>query len=124
MTAVPLRPPPLSRLLREYVVPPFEIAGFMTGSPVLAAAPRGDGHPVLVLPGFSASDAAMAPLVTILRGKNYHAVGWGLGTNLGPRRHVIDGMTRRLFRLSERAGRPVSLIGWSLGGMYARELAR
>lgn len=124
MSQAPMRPPPASRLALEYVAPPLEWAGFVAGSPVLALAPMGDGHPVLVLPGFTASDAAMAPLLGILTAKGYNAVGWGLGANLGPHRHVIDGMTRRLMRLYHHGHRRVSLIGWSLGGMYARELAR
>ena len=50
--------------------------------------------------------------------------GWGLGANVGPHPHVIDGLERRLTELLERYGAPVSLVGWSLGGIYAREMAR
>jgi pimeloyl-ACP methyl ester carboxylesterase len=119
-----LRPPPLSRLAFEYMLPPIELAALVAGSPLLSMGRRGDGHPVLLLPGFIASDAAMRPLRAILAAKGFAATGWGLGTNLGPHPHIVDGMTRRLEELHEASGRKVSLVGWSLGGMYARELAR
>ena len=56
--------------------------------------------------------------------KGYSVHGWGLGANVGPHPHVLDGMERRLTELFERYGAKVSLVGWSLGGIYARELAR
>ncbi|GGD75998.1 esterase/lipase family protein [Caballeronia grimmiae] len=91
---------------------------------LLQFAPSGDGHPVLVLPGFIASDLSTKPLRMFLRNRGYQAHGWSLGTNLGPREGVEDNMRKRLESLAERYGQKVSVIGWSLGGIFARELAR
>lgn len=89
------------------------------------APPRtNEQHPVLVLPGFTASDQSTRPLRNVLRRRGYAVHGWGLGANVGPHPHVIDGLERRLAELSERYDARVSVIGWSLGGIYARELAR
>ncbi|MAT93158.1 MAG: alpha/beta hydrolase [Halioglobus sp.] len=87
-------------------------------------APRGDGHGVMVLPGFLAGDGYNVALRRFLRRLDYAAHGWGLGQNLGPRGGVLEKLERRLDRLTQRHGGPVSLIGHSLGGIFARELAR
>ena len=79
--------------------------------------------PVLVLPGFTASDESTRPLRRLLRSKGYSVHGWGLGANVGPHPHVLEGMHRRLAELADRYGTKVNLVGWSLGGIYARELA-
>ncbi|WP_329000911.1 hypothetical protein OHA18_41580 [Kribbella sp. NBC_00709] len=91
---------------------------------ILRTAPGGDGHPVLVLPGLLASDASTASLRWFLTRLGYRAHRWNLGRNLGPTRAVVDGMRVRLRDLADRHGQAISLIGWSLGGIYARELAR
>jgi pimeloyl-ACP methyl ester carboxylesterase len=91
---------------------------------VLAAAPRGDGHGVLVLPGMLASDRSTAALRQFTRRLGYDTRGWDLGRNLGPTQAVLDGLPRALAAHADGTGGPVSLIGWSLGGIYARELAR
>ena len=102
----------------------FELGAFMATSPLLRLAGRGDRHPVLVLPGFTATDLSTAPLRATLRAQGYWVHGWQLGRNLGPSDRVVDDLRDRLLQLHERHGRPVSIIGWSLGGIYARELAR
>lgn len=94
-------------------------------APALMAAPRGDGHSVLVLPGFAANDLATAPLRQFLMGLGYDAHGLELGANLGPRA-VGRGAERLLARLDAlyaQTGRAVSLVGWSLGGAMARMIA-
>jgi pimeloyl-ACP methyl ester carboxylesterase len=91
---------------------------------VLRMAPRGDGHPVLVLPGLLASDASTVPLRRFLRGLGHRVRGWRLGRNIGPTRATLAGLHALLGDTAHRHGEPVSLIGWSLGGIYARELAR
>ena len=91
--------------------------------PVLQLTPRGDGHPVLVLPGLVASDMSTKLLRRYLEGRGYDAHGWGLGRNFGPRDGIEDGMIAKLEALHAESGRKVSLIGWSLGGVYARLLA-
>jgi pimeloyl-ACP methyl ester carboxylesterase len=90
----------------------------------LAAAPRGDGHGVLVLPGLLASDMSTALLRRYLSWLGYEVHGWQLGRNVGPTEYVLDEMPRELGELARSTGGPVSVIGWSLGGIYARELAR
>ena len=90
--------------------------------PLLARSPRGDGHGVLVLPGFTADDTSTRPLRWFLGRLGYHASGWRLGVNIGPTDRIIDGLVSRFERITRR-GEPISLIGWSLGGIYARELA-
>jgi len=102
----------------------LELAALVPAYPVLRRAPRGDGHPVLVLPGFMASDFSTRSLRAFLRDRGYQAHGWKLGRNLGPRPEIVVGLAERFRELRERHGRPLSLIGWSLGGIYARELAR
>lgn len=102
----------------------FEMTAFLAASPLLRAAGRGDRHPVLVLPGFTTSDASTQPLRWVLRSQGYWTHGWRLGRNMGPTDRVIDGIHDRLGLLSERHGCPVTLIGHSLGGIYAREMAR
>jgi alpha-beta hydrolase superfamily lysophospholipase len=93
-------------------------------SPVLIRAPRGDGHRVLVMPGLLAEDASTATLRFYLRSLGYQVDGWRLGRNLGPTPAIMSGVIERLDAMHASLGRTVSLIGWSLGGVYARELAR
>ena len=92
--------------------------------PAWGMAPKGDGHPVLVLPGLAASDASTALLRRFLRSRGYAAFGWGQGRNLGMREGVVERAHDKLRELYVESGRTVSLIGWSLGGIYARELAK
>lgn len=92
--------------------------------PWLARMPRGDGHGVMVLPGFMASDASTRPMRRLLEKLGYDARGWGLGRNLGARGNLREALRSRLERLYQGHGRKVSLVGWSLGGVYAREMAR
>lgn len=92
--------------------------------PLLRLAPRGDGHPVLTLPGFTASDVSTRILRQFLRSRGYHVHAWRQGRNLGPSPATIEGLRARVRELAEQHGRPMSLVGWSLGGIYAREIAR
>src|SRR5262249_22831563 len=101
-----------------------EFAALVPALPALASAPRGDGHPVLVLPGFLANDASTRALRWFLRDRGYHAHAWRLGRNVGPTADAGRGLLDRLRARHARAGRKVSVAGWSLGGIYARELAR
>ncbi|MFT3778047.1 MAG: alpha/beta hydrolase [Ottowia sp.] len=120
------RPAPPSRLLMLGEGRAFWEAGATLAMwPWLTRAPRGDGHPVLVLPGLLASDTSTRPLRNYLKKQGYEPHGWNLGRNLGPRAGIESGMVRRLHELSERhGGRKVSLVGWSLGGVYARLLTK
>jgi pimeloyl-ACP methyl ester carboxylesterase len=119
----PLVPPSLLLLAlegRAWV----ELAALVPALPALANAPRGDGHPVLVLPGYLANDRSTRALRWFLRDRGYHAHAWRLGRNHGPTLETVAGLVERLAALHHRHQRKVSLIGWSLGGIYARELAR
>ena len=95
----------------------------MTAGPLLVVSPRGDGHTVIVLPGLGGDDASTAPLRWFLTRLGYRAIGWGLGRNVGFGRRVAGGLDELLADASV-AGRPASLVGWSLGGVHAFEAAR
>jgi len=104
---------------------PLDWATLLLRAPELRKAPRGDGRPVMLLPGYGTDEYAMRPLRRYLRYLGYDVYDWGLGRNRGD----VDGDVRRigerLGSLSdELAGEPITLIGWSLGGVIARETAR
>jgi pimeloyl-ACP methyl ester carboxylesterase len=101
-----------------------ELAAFGAALPLLSLAPRGDGHCVLVFPGLIASDISTRPLRAFLGNRGYDVHGWGQGRNFGPRPGVERRMRDHIHELRRRSGRKVSLIGWSLGGVYARQLAK
>ena len=120
---VKVKPPSLGLLALEPRAL-FEMGAFAAASPLLRCLGRGDRHPVLVLPGFSGDDLSTQPLRWFLRGQGYWTHGWRLGANMGPSPETLEGIARRLETVHQRHGRKVSLIGWSLGGIYARQLAR
>jgi pimeloyl-ACP methyl ester carboxylesterase len=93
-------------------------------APRLAAAPRGDGHVVIDIPGWRAPELSGLPLRRFLRRLGYDARGWGFGTNLGDTGRDVERLADRVVEVSAQAGAPVSLVGWSLGGVVAREVAR
>jgi len=103
---------------------PLEYSAFNLVRPLLRYLPEGDGHPVLVIPGFGAGDQSTTALRAALARRGHAARGWGLGFNVGPHDRVRLGLDARLRELSDDGDAPVSLVGWSLGGVYARELAR
>jgi pimeloyl-ACP methyl ester carboxylesterase len=102
----------------------LEFWATLIARPLLDLAPQGDGHPVLVFPGLIAGDATTRPLRGFLERLGYAAYGWHQGVNLGPRAHVIERCRTRITELHSIHKRKVSLVGWSLGGVYARELAK
>jgi pimeloyl-ACP methyl ester carboxylesterase len=93
-------------------------------APALQFLPRGDGHTVLVLPGFLADDSSTRLLRHRLARLGYAAEGWGLGANKGPADPILDGLIDRLDVLARRAEGKVSIVGWSMGGSFARWLGR
>lgn len=118
------RRPPRPMLLLEARAP-LELGALLWSAPwLMTAAPRGDGHPVLVLPALNRDDGATMFLRAFLAGCGHAVHGWGLGRNLG-RWGVVDAhLVPMLERLHRQSGRRVSVIGWSMGGLYARRLAR
>lgn len=103
---------------------PWEAMALMAVSPFFARLPAGDGHPVLVFPGLGASDGSTYALRRFIEQQGYTPYAWEQGFNFGPRDGVLEACQDRLRRIAERHGEPVSLVGWSLGGIYARELAK
>lgn len=116
---VPLAPPRLRNLFAETRLP-LELALGLLRDPVTAALPRGEGQAVLVLPGFGASDFHTGLLRSRLNRLGYRASGWGLGKNHGRVPKLLPGV----IELLSAAPQPVTLVGWSLGGVIAREAAR
>ena len=92
--------------------------------PELACQPRGQGRPVLILPGYGAGDGSTALLKGYLRLLGYRARGWGLGRNTGTAADLLPRILKRATSLARRSEQKVHLIGWSFGGYLARELAR
>ncbi len=117
-------PPPRLYLVSELGRATVEFGAMVVSRPLLHRAPAGRGQPVLVLPGFLADDSSTLALRRYLRRLGHYVHGWRLGRNLGPTAHIVDGLSRRLGELADRHGQSASLVGWSLGGMFARELAR
>jgi esterase/lipase len=96
--------------------------------PLQFVSPKGDGHPVMVIPGLSGSDGSTHYMRNFLGKVGYNAYSWGFGRNMGPRAGIgvlVDRLCDRVQEISaENNGQAVSLIGWSLGGIYAREIAK
>jgi pimeloyl-ACP methyl ester carboxylesterase len=103
---------------------PLEYFSMLAAYPWLRSLPRGNGHPVMVFPGMGASDMTTWPLRGFLQSLGYVTQAWGQGLNLGPKRGVLERCADDIRAFSESTGQPVSLIGWSLGGIYAREMAK
>jgi len=103
---------------------PYEAMASLALWPLLQMGPRGDGHAVLILPGLVAHDSSTRMLRRFLAQRGYAPHGWGQGINFGPRPHVIEACVERLrFLYRQSGGRKVSVVGQSLGGVYARLLA-
>lgn len=115
--------PPLICLAAEALWP-LSLVSYALAQPWLSLLPSGDGHAVIVLPGMLADDRSTEPLLHFLAGKGYAVQGWNQGMNRGPRPGVLDRLFEQV-REARRAsgGRKVTLIGWSLGGLFARVVA-
>lgn len=103
---------------------PWELGATLAAWPLLRTAPAGDGHAVIVFPGLGAGDFSTAPLRSFLSSQGYKTFGWDLGFNFGPRDGVLKKSVERVMDICATSKRKVSLIGWSLGGLYAREFAK
>ncbi len=116
--------PGLRNAFMEMSLAPIELWSHYISRAFTNQLPTGDGHVVVVLPGFLASDLSTAPLRQVLSKLGYAAHGWGLGRNLTYNETRENALNELLVRAYDRQKRPVSLIGWSLGGLFARELAK
>ncbi len=102
----------------------WEFGAVLPAWPVLQRAPAGDGHSVMIFPGLAASDTSTVPLRKYLQSLGYDVSGWHQGNNFGPRAGVLETAKRHVREAFESSGRKLSLVGWSLGGIYAREIAK
>ena len=118
------RPPALINTLTEVPRALFEAGSLYTMLPSLSMLKRGDKHPLLLIPGFMAGDGSLGLLKRYLRYMGYRPETWGYGRNTGSPEHLFDHLPEKLMEMYEKKGKPISLIGQSLGGVYARELAR
>jgi pimeloyl-ACP methyl ester carboxylesterase len=125
-SSVAIKPPSIALALVEGQRALAELATLPVASPLLSMAPNGDGHPVMVLPGFMAGGGTTVPLRRFLRSKGYEPFCWELGRNLGPKAIGPQGelLAHRLQTVHRKMGRKVTLIGWSLGGVMSREIAK
>lgn len=90
----------------------------------LRTMPKGDGHTVMVLPGFLAGDESTKVLRMYLERMGYKTTGWGLGRNTGQFEIMAKRLPDVFLELAEETGEKISLVGQSLGGVFSRELAR
>lgn len=102
----------------------FEFGAFNLLKRQMKNLPTGDGHPVLFLPGFMASDHSTQPMRRLFDELGYETFGWGLGRNVKFNAEREIAMRDLLSGIAQRTGRKVSIVGWSLGGVFARELAK
>lgn len=135
MRARNVRPPRLRHSVMEFGRVVLEMGSTAMLAPVLKRLPAGDGHTIMTIPGFMGADGSTSRLRKFLNGRGYKAIPWGLGRNasevrsasldefLAHRRRTEDLIARRLEAESLASGRKVSLIGWSLGGLYSVALA-
>jgi pimeloyl-ACP methyl ester carboxylesterase len=111
--------PPARRRLAELG---WNVARFVNGFGPRGAMGPASGPPAMVIPGFLATDRTTLPLRKALADDGWRVHGWGLGWNRGVRHDTIERLHERLDQVSP--DKPVLLVGWSLGGLFAREVAR
>lgn len=130
-----LRPPLLRHTITELGRVALEAGSSLLLGPLLKTLPAGDGHTVMTIPGFMGADGSTALLRRFLKQRGYHAITWGLGRNAAEasadsledfmvhRAALEQELALRVAAACEASGRKVTLIGWSLGGLYAVALA-
>ena len=102
----------------------LELGAGLINTPFLKQKTIGGGRAVLVIPGFGAGDISTLLLRRYLNKQGFKAVGWGMGINQGTSSKVKGGLYHKVKQLRQDTGQKVSVIGWSLGGIFARELGR
>lgn len=130
-----LRPPRLRHSVMEFGRVVLEIGSTALLGPLLKTLPTGDGHTIMTIPGFMGADGSTSRLRKFLNNRGYHAIPWGLGRNaadvrsqdiddfLEHRARTEDAIAVRVEAEFKASGRKLTLIGWSLGGLYAVALA-
>ncbi|GLV28826.1 hypothetical protein TomTYG75_13470 [Sphingobium sp. TomTYG75] len=103
---------------------PIDLARSHARAGALSRAIKGDGRHILLIPGLLASEQRMEMMRTILQAAGYRAHSWDMGRNLGPRPDTLELIDRRVDRIRKETDAPVTLVGWSLGGLFAREYAK
>ena len=118
------RGPAMGRMLSELKTP-YELwsAGRIERRAPAAKVPPAMSHPVMVLPGFGTHPARMRGLGRALESAGHRVADWGLGFNFGPSADRFDRLCERVVTMARREGQPLVLVGWSLGGLFAREIA-
>ncbi len=124
-TDIPTASPPSRLATLLEIRAPLDWATIVMRAPQLLGAPRGDGRPIMLLPGYGTDEGSMRPLGHYLRFLGYRVYDWGLGRNRGD----VDAYVQKVGegvadRRAECGGQALTLIGWSLGGVIARETAR
>ena len=110
-------PSTLSSLMEARAL--IEMALLPASLPLLMSMPHGDGHPVLLVPGFMAGESTLIALKLFLQSKGYDVHTWGLGRNVGFRTKHANALQQKIRYLHHTTGRKVSLVGWSLGGVFS-----
>ena len=114
--------PSLGKMLREGLELPGVLFNF--AMPVRTTQRCAAGQPVVVIPGLMANRARTSLLRRSLAGAGFTVFDWGCGANMGMREGLLEAIADRVRQVSTETGQPVVLLGWSLGGIYAREVAR
>ena len=115
--------PPFASLVRETTVI-ADVARYALRGRRVARVYEGRGRPVMVIPGFLATDGFTIPLRRALASAGYRSFGWGLGRNTGVAADIFERLDRQLDVMLRDTDDPVALVGWSLGGLIAREYAK
>lgn len=103
---------------------PWELGAALVAYPFAHLAPPGDGHPVMVFPGLASGDMTTVVIRKFLAERGFDTYAWEQGLNFGPNNGSLDACVARVRAIHQRTGRTVSLVGWSLGGVFAREIAK
>ena len=102
----------------------FAVPRLIAAIPGFRDLPRGGNAPVIVLPGFGAGDTSTFVTRGLLAALGYAVLGWGFGINRGNVEEMLPHVQTRVAALAKQSRLPVHLVGWSLGGVFAREVAR
>ena len=123
MNMTELKPPPFLTTAGE-ILTPFEFTRLAAATPSLIRQKRGNGEPVIVLPGLGTSNVSTLVMRGYLSWLGYDVQGWNLGRNTGNVGELVPPVTEQVSELYALSGAKVNIIGWSLGGVVAREVAR